>query len=111
MKWVVKTSAVRVASGNQDRIFRSLDELPPALRERVVETIEGPNCETVLIANQAAYDRIADGARKAEQADETSIITDTPQCRKTFSTRHWVIGAAGAILALWAAFLWAIYSR
>lgn len=112
MKWVVKTSSVRVASGNQDRIFRSLDDLPPALRERVVETIEGPNCETVLIANQAAYDCIAEGGRlAAERAEKPSVIRETRRRKNAFSTRHWVIGAASAVLALWAAFLWAIYSR
>lgn len=111
MKWVIKTSSVRVASGNQDRIFRSLDDLPPALRERVIETIEGPNSETVLIANQAAYERIVEGGRKAQQAEGPSVIFETPQRSNALSTRHWVIGAGGAILALWAAFLWALYSR
>ena len=102
MKWVIKTSSVRVASGNQDRIFRSLDDLPPALRERVIETIEGPNSETVLIANQAAYERIVEGGRKAaEGAERPAVISEAPQRTRALSTRHWVIGAAFAILALW----------
>ena len=58
MKWVLKTSSVRVATRENEAVYRSFDEVPAALREEIREALSGPNTETIYIANQEAYERI-----------------------------------------------------
>ncbi len=65
MKWVLKTSSVRVGTSDDDRVYRSIQDAPPELRDRIRKAIEGPNVRTILIANQTVYDQILSG-------DETS---------------------------------------
>ena len=54
MRWVLKTSSVRIATRDQDRTYRSIQDAPPELRERIKEVIQGPDSETFFIANQEA---------------------------------------------------------
>ena len=58
MKWVLKTSSVRVATSDDDRVYRSIQDAPEELRARIREAIEGPDARTILIANQEVYDQI-----------------------------------------------------
>ncbi|MBI1357241.1 MAG: hypothetical protein GC160_23115 [Acidobacteria bacterium] len=115
MRWVVKTSSVRVATGDSDRVYRSLDEIPGGLREQVRETIAGPRSQTILIANQEAYDQILRG------------VPDLPPEMRKFQPallrqrgrvgskgdRHWkmlLFGGFTAIFLLWALWIWSIRS-
>ena len=56
MKWVVKTSAVRVAKTSEEMTFRSLHDVPDDLRREMKKALEGPDSETIYIANPAAYE-------------------------------------------------------
>ena len=58
MKWVLKTSSLRVATLDDDRVYRSIQDAPAELRDRIREAIEGPDARTILIANQEVYDQI-----------------------------------------------------
>jgi hypothetical protein len=58
MKWILKTSSVRVATGKKDQIFRSVEDAPPEVREAMRRALEGPHAETILIANQEVYERL-----------------------------------------------------
>ena len=79
MKWVVKTSSVRVATSGEERVYRSLEDVPPELRRKIRKTIEGPNSETIWIANQEAYERIV--AQEPDIPPEMQNLRDavTPQ--------------------------------
>jgi hypothetical protein len=59
MKWVLKTSTVRVVTKDKDRVYHSIEDLPPPMQDVIRETLRGPNTETIFIANQEAYSRIA----------------------------------------------------
>ncbi|HUG81892.1 MAG TPA: hypothetical protein VML01_09525 [Bryobacterales bacterium] len=56
MKWVLKTSAVHVAKTRQQVTFRSLHDVPADLRREMKKALEGPDSETIYIANPAAYE-------------------------------------------------------
>ncbi len=58
MKWVLKTSSIRVGTSDDDRVYRSIQDAPAELRDRIRKAIEGPNVRTILIANQKVYDQI-----------------------------------------------------
>lgn len=129
MKWVVRTSSLRVADSGGDRVYRSLEEAPEDLREKVRAAFEGSSSQTILIANQEAYDHIA-----GEHDDEGEPLADrlrrsmgAPLVRRRGASRRrrdrtrgaaeadqsWrLLLAAGlaAIGALWGLWLWAIQS-
>lgn len=91
MKWMLKTSSVRVATAQKDRVYRSIEEAPPELRDKIRKVLGGPNVETILIANQEAYDQIAERLR--DLAPEMP-----PSRRRSFRLRP---GAGGRVPASW----------
>lgn len=117
MKWVVRTSSVRVAAKDSDRVYRSMDDVPPDMRTRIQETVEGPNALTILIANHEAYDRITRGVGSRELPAEMQRLKPQPtrerKARKPIrgSDLEWKIALVGgslAIVGLWALWLWSI---
>lgn len=59
MKWVLKTSTLRIVTKDKDRIYHSIEDVPPEMQELIRQTLRGPNTETIFIANQEAHSRIA----------------------------------------------------
>jgi hypothetical protein len=76
MKWVLKTSTLRVATRQKDFVSQSIDDLSPEWQEKVLSTLRGPNTKTIFLANQEAYDRIAHVAPGL--APEMNPFVNTP---------------------------------
>lgn len=76
MKWVLKTSTLRVATRQKDFVSQSIEDLSPEWQEKVLSTLRGPNTKTIFLANQEAYDRIAHIAPGL--APETNPFLHTP---------------------------------
>ena len=114
LKWVVKTSAVRVSSARGDWVYRSLEDVPPALRSKITETLSGPNSETIIIANQEAYDRVfRDEEKVPEQMKSVKPIVVEPKFTTPAKPYDWrvpLFGGFAAIFTLWALWLWLIQS-
>jgi hypothetical protein len=55
---VVRTSAVRVAARDADRVYPSLDEVPPELRRRLQKAIRGPHSDTFVIADERGREQL-----------------------------------------------------
>ena len=55
---IVKASTVRVAAGETDEVYRSVDDLPPDLRHQLQRAINGPEAETILIADEKGREQI-----------------------------------------------------
>ncbi len=113
MKWVLKTSSVRIATRDQDRVYRSIQDAPPELRERIKEVLQGPDSETIFIANQEAYDRLFKTSKEAPanfrnvemEADrgENEIERHlTPSARRVLAA---MFSAIGALWLIWALFI------
>ena len=102
MKWVLKTSTLRVATGHKDRVYRSMEEVPPELQQKVRTALQGPNSETIFIANQEAYDHIADLARDLPP-ESGKILSPRPgrtNFWRLFSKGRVVLGIVFSTLAL-----------
>ena len=76
MKWVLKTSSIRVGTADDDRVYRSIEDAPVELRDRIREAVEGPNVRTILIANQEVCDQILTEDETSNVDEEHS--SDTP---------------------------------
>ena len=55
---IVKASSVRVAAGQTDRIYNSLDDLPADLRRQLQRALNGPESETILIADEKGREQV-----------------------------------------------------
>ena len=125
MKWVVKTSSVRVSDGEGDRVYRSLDDVPEELREKMRKTMDGPSSQTILIANQEAYDHAQSDdaedlptplekmrrALRPEAGPSPAPGPGTPVAREPdLAWRPLLYGGLAAIAALWSLWIWAIRS-
>lgn len=55
---LVKTSTVRIAAGETDQVYRSVDDLPPDLRRQLQRAINSPEAETILIADEKGREQI-----------------------------------------------------
>jgi hypothetical protein len=53
-----KCSTIFIATGGGTRIYHSLEEVPPKLRERLVESTRGLNSATILIADRRGREEI-----------------------------------------------------
>lgn len=98
---VVKTSQVRVAAGEEDRIFRSMEELPPELRKQLRQALNGPLTDTIVIADAAGRQRIFEAIRSLPahlQKRVMAAIQVTEPSRP--SVPGWVKVAVGTILLL-----------
>ena len=102
MVGVVKTSQVRVAAGEEDRVFRSLDDLPPELRRQLRRALNGPLMDTIVIADPAGRQRIFEEIRGLPPHLQKKVmsaiqVTEKPS-RPPLS--RWVKVVVGAILLL-----------
>jgi len=114
LKWVVKTSAVRVASARGDWVYRSLEDVPPALRSKITDTLAGPDSEKIIIANQEAYERVfRDEDSIPERMKRVQPIVVEPKPARAGKHVDWrlpLFGGFAAIFAFWAFWLWLIQS-
>ena len=120
MKWVLKTSSVRVATSDDDSVYRSIQDAPVEMRDRIREAIEGPDARTILITNQEAYDEILkEGEESSFDERHEAGVTPSPVAdvvraealsendrRLPLGARRVLITMFTAIAALWT--IWAL---
>lgn len=58
------TSSVLISAGGSDMVYRSVDEVPPQLRSRLLKSTNGANSATILIADRRGRKEIARAMRK-----------------------------------------------
>ncbi|MBK9171265.1 MAG: hypothetical protein IPM24_27945 [Bryobacterales bacterium] len=60
---VVKTSAILIAAGSGHNVYRSVDEVPEELRDRLIQSTTGFNSATVIIADSRGRKELARALR------------------------------------------------
>lgn len=99
MNRVLKTSSIRIATARKEAYFRSVEELPVELKKEIKKALEGPDTETLHIANQAAYERI--GELAWERQDSESAAEE----KQLFHRKRQALATLGALLSA-AALTW-----
>jgi len=111
MRWVGKTRTVRIATHDGDQLYHSIEDVPPELRQIVKQTLEGPNSETVLIANQEAFERLSQQFRELPDGLQELVSKPDEPAAKQDAARLWKWAVAGSlllILSLWLAWAFLI---
>jgi hypothetical protein len=77
VKGTFQTSTVLISSGGEDLVYRSVDEVPPRLRTRLMRSTSSSNSGTILIADRRGRKEIARAMRKvpAQQSGVASWLT------------------------------------
>src|SRR5579872_4581341 len=60
---VFQSSTVLISADGADRVYRSVDEVPYALRHRLLKSTNSPNSATILIADRRGRQEIAKAMR------------------------------------------------
>jgi len=61
-----KYSTILIATKGRTRVFHSVEDVPAKLREKLLETTQGSNSATILIADQGGREEILNAMRRAE---------------------------------------------
>ena len=61
---VFQTSTVLISAQGADMTYRSVDEIPPPLRSKLLESTNNPNARTILIADRRGRKEIAKAMRQ-----------------------------------------------
>jgi hypothetical protein len=59
-----QTSTVLISSGGAELVYRTVEEIPPGLRTRLLKSTSGGNSGTILIADRRGRQEIAKTVRK-----------------------------------------------
>ena len=66
----VKTSSVMIAAGEEQSFYRSVQEVPEPLRSRLLESTQGANSGTIVIADRAGKEQITQVIARRANARE-----------------------------------------
>jgi len=77
VKGTFQTSTVLISADGEDLVYRSVDEVPPRLRTRLMRCTSSSNSGTILIADRRGRKEIARAMRKAPApaSDRSSWLT------------------------------------
>jgi hypothetical protein len=59
----IRSSTIFIAVGDETRVYRSVDEIPAALRQKLEQTTNGLNSATILIADRRGREEIVRAIR------------------------------------------------
>ena len=104
---VFQTSTVLISTERADRVYRSVDEVPVRLRNRLLKTTNGANSATILIADRKGRKEIDKALRKAPALAQRRMVHSMlsgeppvdPLAWLTPALRKW-IAAVAALLAV-----------
>ena len=72
-----KYSTILVSLRDKTKVFHSLDEVPPRIREKLIETTHGTDSATLLIADQGGREEILRAIRDQPSDRFTRVAADS----------------------------------
>ena len=102
---VFQTSSVLISWGGSDRVYRSVEDVPAALRHRLLKSTNGRNARTILITDRKGR-RMIDkalgklpGTNRRRQSLAAGTEAADPMAWLTRGRRR-SIGAVGLVMAV-----------
>jgi hypothetical protein len=76
-----RSSTIFIATGAETRVYRSVEDVPPALRRKLVESTRGMNSATILIADKRGREELV-RALQGRASDVQCRLADTIRSRE-----------------------------
>jgi len=110
---VMKSSTILISAGETDAVYRSVKEVPAALRRKLLKSTNGLNSATILIADRRGREEIARAIQNLpaslqrrflkpfrEEPDDARIWLMRPMVKSAIA---WLLGA-GSVVLIWFVF-------
>lgn len=111
---VVKTASVRVAAGDTDQVYHSLEDIPLEVRQKLRQALNSPNAETIIIADEQGRKQIFQaiaGLPPHIQKKVLAAVGAQPQATPRPAPYALRITLLAAALCCLAALLWWVWQR
>ncbi len=99
-----RSATIFIASGEKTRMYRSVDEVPPELRRKLIETTRGMNSATILIADKRGREELV-RALQGRRSDVRCRLVDTLRSKQPEPSRAWNMLASLRSIRTWLEFL------
>jgi len=109
-----KSSTVFIATAESTRVYRSVRDVPPALRRRLEESTGGANSATILIADRRGKEELVRAlqglpsevqSRLAStihaQRQPEPVVTPKPQTKRRWKLVAEILVPTGVGIAIW----------
>src|SRR5271157_5495247 len=107
---VMKSSTILISAGQTDAVYRSVKEVPPPLRRKLLKSTNGLNSATILIADRRGREEIARAIQNLPSSLQRRFLKpfrEEPEGARGWLLRPqvktaiaWVLGA-GSLLVIW----------
>ena len=81
MRLTAKSSTIFITSGNRTHVYRSIADVPPALRRKLNASTRGLNSATILIADKRGREELV-RALQGQATDVQCRLADTIRARE-----------------------------
>jgi hypothetical protein len=110
----MKTSTIFVSGKGGTQVYRSLKEVPPRLRKKLLESTSGANSGTILIADRSGRDEIVRAVQGLPSDVQTRVASKVARRAQRMTTRHVAkirqIWPEVLLLVLLAAVIWVVFT-
>ena len=97
---VIKTSIVLISAGGSDRIYRTVEEVPVRLRNKLLRSTNGANSATILIADRRGRKEVAKAMRTLPGPTRRRLIRSALDSGATSAARWLTPRRKRAVLAV-----------
>lgn len=84
----MKTSTIFVSVKGGTQVYRSLKEVPPRLRKKLIESTSGSNSGTILIADRSGRDEIVRAVQGLPSDVQTRVAAKVAQRTQRITKRQ-----------------------
>jgi len=85
-----QTSTVLISAADTEQVYRSVDEVPPKLRNRLLRSTNGANAETILIADRRGREEITKAIRKLPGSAQRRLMRSTREPQDSADPLGWL---------------------
>lgn len=106
---LLKTSTILIATENSEAVYRSMADIPQPLRKKLLQTTNGINSGTILIADRKGREELSRALGRAPAAWRQTAPVE--QTKPVSPSRGWWPAAASILLALAIMLIWFLFVR
>jgi hypothetical protein len=111
----MKSSTILISAGETDAVYRSVKEVPPPLRRKLLKSTNGLNSATILIADRRGREEITRAIQNLPSSLQRRFLR--PFREEPDSTADWVLrppakkAIACLLVALSALSIWFVFTH